>query len=466
MREHGVKELRCFFALPLPSQIVIFQLGNADDCNNRLAIDVVLENKTTRVGYLNQDSTKCVCLEPKWPEEFLARSHILYEKDQMACLVLKPENHLKNGFHDVTTNLSPEKLELLEKRQLVVQLSKDVPPFFNQSEVMSSGTPAKKLKTAETIQSSRPLPKENRKSVDCNNNHFVQTTLAGSFFKSSAKKKEVLLKRELKNDAKPECWPSGRWGHSMCKVNSNEYVIIGGQGRDNQMVKDSIYLFRCDSNTWEARSSERWGADRRMGHTATYDPVKNVIYVYGGSKNKRWFRDVHVLDMKTWKWEDSKAVGDAPKRAYHSSVLFQRELLVFGGIFPNPDPQPDACSDELYIFNTDTNSWYQPIVTGDIPAPRSGHSFLLYDQKKAIIFGGWDAPKCFDDVYLLDLVLMEYSRPEVNGQKPTPRSWHSSSLLEGNRVLIHGGFDGASNKVLGDSFIFDIGTRDPEIDEK
>ena len=54
---------------------------------------------------------------------------------------------------------------------------------------------------------------------------------------------------------------------------------------------------------------------------------------------------------------------------------------------------------------------------------------------------------------------MEYSRPEVNGQKPTPRSWHSSSLLEGNRVLIHGGFDGASNKVLGDSFIFDIGTR-------
>ena len=46
-----------------------------------------------------------------------------------------------------------------------------------------------------------------------------------------------------------------------------------------------------------------------------------------------------------------QAVGDAPKRAYHSSVLFQRELLVFGGIFPNPGPQPDVCSNELYIFN-------------------------------------------------------------------------------------------------------------------
>ena len=68
-------------------------------------------------------------------------------------------------------------------------------------------------------------------------------------------------------------------------------------------------MFACifpDSNTWEARSSERWGTDRRMGHTATYDPVKNVIYVYGGSKHKRWFKDVQVLDLKTWKWEDSK----------------------------------------------------------------------------------------------------------------------------------------------------------------
>ena len=75
-----MKEFRCFFALPLPSQIVIFQLGNADDCNNRLAIDVFLENETARVGYLSQDNNRCVCLEPKWPEGFLARSHILHEK--------------------------------------------------------------------------------------------------------------------------------------------------------------------------------------------------------------------------------------------------------------------------------------------------------------------------------------------------------------------------------------------------
>ena len=84
-REHGVKEFRCFFSLPLPSQIILFQLGHAGDCNERLAINVVLgidETTTQRVGYFGQDGNKCVCLEPKWQKEFLARSHILYEKVQ------------------------------------------------------------------------------------------------------------------------------------------------------------------------------------------------------------------------------------------------------------------------------------------------------------------------------------------------------------------------------------------------
>ena len=40
-----------------------------------------------------------------------------------------------------------------------------------------------------------------------------------------------------------------------------------------------------------------------MGHTATYDPMVRCIYVFGGSKNTRWFHDVHVLDVDEWKWQ-------------------------------------------------------------------------------------------------------------------------------------------------------------------
>ena len=68
-----------------------------------------------------------------------------------------------------------------------------------------------------------------------------------------------------------------------------------------------------------------------------------------------------------------QAVGNAPSRAYHSCNLFNGELLVFGGVFPNPDPQPDGCSNELYIFNTSAKNWYKPITSGTPPNPKSGY---------------------------------------------------------------------------------------------
>lgn len=40
-----------------------------------------------------------------------------------------------------------------------------------------------------------------------------------------------------------------------------------------------------------------------MGHTATFDPIVRCIYVYGGSKNLKWFRDIYTLDLDNWKWQ-------------------------------------------------------------------------------------------------------------------------------------------------------------------
>lgn len=42
--------------------------------------------------------------------------------------------------------------------------------------------------------------------------------------------------------------------------------------------------------------------EARIGHTATYDPDSKRIFVFGGSKNKKWFNDVHILDTQSWKW--------------------------------------------------------------------------------------------------------------------------------------------------------------------
>ena len=140
--------------------------------------------------------------------------------------------------------------------------------------------------------------------------------------------------------------------------------------------------------------------EARIGHTAIYDPESRRIFVFGGSKNKKWFNDVHILDTQSWKWSMVEvcvgpvcnpqstsvpslvysppafallqAQGKVPPLAYHSCSMFRGELFVLGGVFPCPNPEPDGCSDSLYIFDPNLSIWYQPIVTGDKPSPRSG----------------------------------------------------------------------------------------------
>ena len=55
------------------------------------------------------------------------------------------------------------------------------------------------------------------------------------------------------------------------------------------------------------------------------------------------------------------------------------------------------------------------------------------------VFGGWDGKTYYNDVYVLDLEIMAWKRPECQGPAPTPRQGHASILI-GNNLVIHGGF--------------------------
>ncbi|XP_048737500.2 uncharacterized protein LOC125652374 isoform X2 [Ostrea edulis] len=251
--------------------------------------------------------------------------------------------------------------------------------------------------------------------------------------------------------------PSSRWGHSICMTDNNTAVVIGGQGERQQLSKDSVWCLNPVTRKWTCPEvfTESQKPEYRMGHTATYDPKLRCIYVYGGSKNQRWFHDVHMLDVEEWKWTLLKVAGKAPTRAYHSSTLYRNELWIFGGVYPRPDPQPDGCSNEIHIFSPVSENWYQPIVNGEKPLCRSGHSATMINDQ-LVVFGGWDAPICYNDLHILDMCFVEWSKPNVLGTPPLPRSWHGSSALANNRILIHGGYDG--NLALEDTHIFNLGT--------
>ncbi|XP_029932605.1 kelch repeat-containing protein isoform X1 [Myripristis murdjan] len=259
--------------------------------------------------------------------------------------------------------------------------------------------------------------------------------------------------------AAPLVSPSGRWGQTMCPIDAQTAILIGGQGARMQFCKDPMWKLCTEDLSWVAAETLAEGPtpEARIGHTAVYDPDSKRIFVFGGSKNKKWFNDVHILDTQSWKWTMVEAQGKVPPLAYHSCSLFRGELFVLGGVFPCPNPEPDGCSDSLYIFDPHLSIWYQPIVTGDKLSPRSGHSACVMQERKIYVFGGWDFPVCYNDMYMLDLGLMEFSAVKTTGKAPSPRSWHGSAVLSDTKFLIHGGYNG--NNALNDTFIFDTDTN-------
>ena len=51
---------------------------------------------------------------------------------------------------------------------------------------------------------------------------------------------------------------------------------------------------------------------------------------------------------------------------------------------------------------------------------------------------------------------MKFTRMTTIGEVPSPRTWHSTSVLRDEKqICVHGGFDGEN--VLNDLFIFDLG---------
>ncbi|XP_026208153.1 kelch repeat-containing protein [Anabas testudineus] len=259
--------------------------------------------------------------------------------------------------------------------------------------------------------------------------------------------------------AVPLVSPSGRWGQTLCPIDAQTAILIGGQGARMHFCKDPMWKLCTEDLSWVAAETLAEGPtpEARIGHTAIYDPHSKRIFVFGGSKNKKWFNDVHILDTQSWKWTMVEAQGKVPPLAYHSCSMFRGELFVLGGVFPRPNPEPDGCSDSLYIFDPHLSIWYEPIVTGDKPSPRSGHSACVMQERKIYVFGGWDTPVCYNDMYMLDLGLMEFSAVKTSGKAPSPRSWHGSAVLSDTKFLIHGGYNG--NNALSDTFIFDTDTN-------
>ncbi|XP_041827350.1 rab9 effector protein with kelch motifs isoform X2 [Melanotaenia boesemani] len=449
---------RCFQAhipLPLPKQLVIFGLGEWTCKETTISAEVVVSDLQAQIIGTLSSQVKCLTWEGDWSNDVVRVGAERGRRGVYGKIVLRVCGQLQENISVLSSSPLVERKCLysdqhsLNDPSSTLQQSVENETMVSSSSHLGDDVCDAEIQVNKIDKSDSPHPaawptdKTPRRTVISRRGHLTWSSedmdsLTEHIDQASTPKKQRLhslnrkdeISVQIKNENRVSVSPSQRWCHSMCLSDPNTAILIGGETSEQNYCHDSLWKLELDSDFWFPVNSSASGPlpPCARGHTATYDSDSKAVFVYGGLREGQRYSELYILSTLTWKWKlvtPSHALGDK------------------------------SCSNALYIFNPEYELWYQPIVDGDRPLPRFGHSATLLSHK-LVIFGGRKTAAYLNDLHVLDLGFMEYTAVKCANMPPVPRGFHAALPVLDNRILVSGGCSAIG--VLQDVHIFNIDT--------
>lgn len=125
----------------------------------------------------------------------------------------------------------------------------------------------------------------------------------------------------------------------------------------------------------------------------------NSLYVFGGRlvSSRQMTNHLYILNLDTLVWTQHIAQPDSPPaprpRYFHSTNLFGRYLVVFGGMsYSVRRSSQSLCAlDDICLFDLELLTWKYPDIEPSIYAPQSRYAHLaVCSADKLVVMGGQD----------------------------------------------------------------------------
>ena len=171
---------------------------------------------------------------------------------------------------------------------------------------------------------------------------------------------------------------------------------------------------------------------------------------YGKYSNELYELLINKWEWKRLKPRPPKDAPSPCPRLGHSFTLHDKKVYLFGGLANESDEPRNNVPrylNDLYVLDLGDQSqgqlsWSVPQTHGQPPPPRESHTAVVYTDRngksRLIVYGGMSGHR-LGDLWTLDLETMTWYQPMVEGPAPLPRSLHSASVI-GNRMFIFGGW--------------------------
>ncbi|CAG9782616.1 unnamed protein product [Diatraea saccharalis] len=262
------------------------------------------------------------------------------------------------------------------------------------------------------------------------------------------KENAVLKWQKVYNPTGPQ--PRPRHGHRAVAI--KDLMIVFGGG--NEGIVHELHVFNTTTNQWFVPVTKGEVPPGCAAYGFVVDGTR--LLVFGGMvEYGKYSNDLYELQASRWEWKRLKPLppkqGLPPcPRLGHSFTLLNGKVYLFGGLANESDDPKNNIPrylNDLYTLELYPNSsmtvWDIPLTYGQSPPPRESHSGVAYTDKNTgksslIIYGGMSGSR-LGDLWVLDVDSMSWSRPEVGGPAPLPRSLHTATVI-GHHMYVYGGW--------------------------
>ncbi|KAJ9681918.1 hypothetical protein PVL29_018011 [Vitis rotundifolia] len=235
--------------------------------------------------------------------------------------------------------------------------------------------------------------------------------------------------------------PKPRYEHGAAVVQDKMYIFGGNH---NGRYLSDLQVLDLRSWTWSKVEVKAGTESLESPSTVPLPPCaghsliqweNKLLSIAGHTKDPSETIQVKAFDLQTCTWSTLKTYGKAPaSRGGQSVTLVGTSLVIFGG----QDAKRSLLND-LHLLDLETMTWDEIDAVGVPPSPRSDHAAAVHAERYLLIFGGGSHATCFNDLHVLDLQAMEWSRPTQQGDIPTPRAGHAGVPVGENWFIVGGG---------------------------
>jgi hypothetical protein len=235
--------------------------------------------------------------------------------------------------------------------------------------------------------------------------------------------------------------PPARFGHNgVFDGASQQLLVFGGQAGG---FFNDVWAYVATAGRWTELGAAEPEPATRYGAAGAIDSNGRLIVSHGFTDTGR-FDDSWRFSLAESAWADVSPSSERPLERCLTRAVWDSNatrFLMFGG-----QSNPEPFLGDLWSL-TDEGAWAE-VTAEPKPAPRNLYS-MVWDPElsRALVFGGRTPDGQVNDVWAFESASNSWSRLATDGEPPTPRNGHDAVWLPGRRsMLVFGGQDAEGDR--------------------